>query len=682
MYQIYADDTLIYDSTIDDYKIAKGSISLEVNKSGSFTFSIYPDHFFYDSFIRLKTVITVYKSGKIIFRGRVLSDVTDYWNNKVLTCEGELGFLNDSIIRPFNFTGTPEALFKRLVTEHNSQVDEFKQFKIGDVTVVDPNNYINRSNTAYESAFSNVNSRLIEDSLGGYIRITHGDDGTDPTPTINYIADYTHVASQTIEFGANLKNYTKSVNANDIATAIIPLGATIDDGDSSTTDRKLTIAGVNNGVDYVYDETAVALYGWIFKTVSWDDVTVAENLKRKAEEYLQTVVNQNVTIELTAIDLHLLDKSIESFNVGDYIRVVSDPHKIASTYFCQKQTIDLLKPDNDTVTLGYSYASFTESTISLQNSISATSNQIKAQGATIGGLNLKTNQYKAAEDQLTALMAQSFGVFKTEEILPNGSTVSYLHDAPTLAESKNVWKMTAEGMAVSTDGGSTWNSGIDASGNAIMNVLSVIGIEASWLNVENLNAICANIGGWKINDSAIYKDVVDPNDSNIVHRVYFQPPLATNIDKTWVLSCQRSTNGGQSFTGNFILHSDGTAQFGSQSYIYPTGRITLQNADFDLRLQLFPDCMQFGKPNTSSVVLQINHEGYVQNMDDGRWVWLSPNGLKVVDENGSLRGQVYSDSGILTIEGNVVASNGASGSFTTADGKIVTVESGIITDIS
>ena len=370
MYKIYADSTLIYDSTLEDYKIGKGTISLETNKSGSFTFSVYPDHFFYDSFVRLKTVITVYKSGRIVFRGRILNDVTDHWNNKVITCEGELGFLQDSIIRPFSFTGTPEALFKRFIDEHNAQVDEFKRFKIGVVTVVDPNNYIARSNSGYETALSNLNSRLIEDSLGGYFYITHGEDGTDPIPTLNYLADFTKVSTQIVEFGSNLKNYTKTVKADNIATAIIPLGHTVDDGDSNTEDPKLTIASVNGGVDYVYDAAAVALYGWIFKVVSWDDVTEAANLKAKAEAYLASVIQQNITIELNAIDLHLLDRSIESFNVGDYIRVISKPHNFDSTLLCNKQTIDLLKPENDTLTLGYTYSTFTETSSKISSSVS------------------------------------------------------------------------------------------------------------------------------------------------------------------------------------------------------------------------------------------------------------------------------------------------------------------------
>ena len=360
MYKIYANDILIYDSTIEDYKIGKGSVSLETNKSGSFSFSIYPDHFYYDRFVRLRTVITVFKSGRIVFRGRILNDVTDYWNNKVITCEGELGFLQDSIIRPFEFNGTPKQLFAKFVEEHNAQVDEFKRFKIGAVTVTDPNDYIARSNSNYESALSNLNAKLINDSLGGYFFITHGDDGTDEIPTLNYLADFTKISSQLIEFGSNLKKYTKTVKAESIATAIIPLGAEVDDGDSSTTNPKLTIESVNDGKDYVYDESAVSLYGWIFKTASWNDVTVAANLKSKAEAYLESVIQQNITIELNAIDLHLLDRSIESFSVCDYVRVISAPHNFDSTLLCNKQTLDLLKPENDSLTLGYTYSTFTE----------------------------------------------------------------------------------------------------------------------------------------------------------------------------------------------------------------------------------------------------------------------------------------------------------------------------------
>ena len=84
MYKIYADDTLIYDSTLDDYRIGKGDITLEADKSGSFVFSLYPDHPYYDRFVKLKTVIIVYKDNRLVFRGRLLNVEFNYWTTKAL----------------------------------------------------------------------------------------------------------------------------------------------------------------------------------------------------------------------------------------------------------------------------------------------------------------------------------------------------------------------------------------------------------------------------------------------------------------------------------------------------------------------------------------------------------------------------------------------------------------------
>lgn len=355
MYKILADNQLIYDSTIDDYKIGKGSVESELNKAGSFTFSIYPDHLYYDSFIELKTVIKVLKDNDIIFRGRVLNDSSDYRNNKNLICEGELSFLNDSCIRPFEFAGTPEKYLKKIIDEHNAQVDNFKKFKLGTVTVTGE---IGRENTEYESALTNLNKHLIDESTGGYLFITH--DNGDDIPTLHYLSDFTDVSRQNIEFGSNLMDFVKTRKSEEIATAIIPLGATVDDENTETSDPRLTIVTVNNGVDYIYDEEAVALRGWILKPVIFNEITDASELKSKGREYLETVKKQNITIEVKAIDLHLLDRSIDSFKLGEYIPVISRPHNFSTSMLCNKMTIDLLSPQNDTLVLGYSYSSFTD----------------------------------------------------------------------------------------------------------------------------------------------------------------------------------------------------------------------------------------------------------------------------------------------------------------------------------
>lgn len=390
MYKIHADGALIYDSTLEDYKIGQGEITKEIDKSGSFVFSLYPEHFYYDRFVKMRTVVTVRKSEKIAFRGRPLDDGADYHNLKVFTCEGELGFLQDSIIRPYTFKGTPEELFRWYIEQHNAQVGKFKRFKVGTCTVVDPNGYIARENTAYESTLSNMTSRLLEDATGGHFYITHGDDGTDEIPTIHYVSDFTKVATQPIEFGVNLRDFVKKTNAGDIATAIIPLGATVDDGNSDTEDPRLTISDVNDGVDYVYSEKGVALYDWIFKTKEYEDVTDPANLKAKAQEDVEAAVNQSITIELTAVDMHLLDRSIESYNVCEYVPVISPPHNFQDTLLCNKQTMNLLNPANDTVTLGHTLYTFTERTGKLTNSMSnvvkmqSTLNSVSSKVTTLG----------------------------------------------------------------------------------------------------------------------------------------------------------------------------------------------------------------------------------------------------------------------------------------------------------
>lgn len=460
MYKIYADDTLIYDSELEDYRINKGSISLEINKSGSFSFSIYPEHFYYDKFIKMKTIIKVTRSDEIIFRGRILNDITDYFNNKVITCEGELGFLNDSIIRPFSFQGLPENLFKKFIEEHNSQVDDFKKFKIGACTVIDPNNYIIRENSAYETALSNMSSRLTNGSLGGYFVITH--ENNEDTPTINYLADYSMKDSQVVEFGSNLKNYTKTVKAENMTTAIIPLGATIDD----ESEKRLTIESVNEGKDYICNEQAVKDYGLIFKTVEWDDITQAENLLKKAKEYLSNVINQDVTIELTAIDLHLLNNNIKAFNLGDYIRVISEPHKVDTTMLCSKQTVDLLNPDNDSIILGA-----TISTLSGNNASSEAS--------------FIDKQNKNYINLLNRLSSKS-GFYSSYEEDSTGGRIQYIHDKPERSDSSIIWKMTAEAVQVSTDGGLSYTAGISCDGDALYKTIIAKGINADDIKTGTL----------------------------------------------------------------------------------------------------------------------------------------------------------------------------------------------------
>ena len=93
----------------------------------------------------------------------------------------------------------------------------------------------------------------------------------------------------------------------------------------------------------------------------------------------------------------------------------------------------------------------------------------------------KTEREKALEE-FGKRIDSATGVYTTVEPQENGSKIFYLHDKPTLAESKAVWKMTSEAWGVSTDGGQTWNGGMTVDGDTIVRILTAVGLNADWIN--------------------------------------------------------------------------------------------------------------------------------------------------------------------------------------------------------
>lgn len=356
MYQVYCDGQLIHDPRLQGYQLVSPSLSLELNKTGTFTFTLYPDHPGYGAIQKLKSIVEVQKDGAVLFRGRPLSSQGGFYRQQTYTCEGELAFLLDSRVRPFEMAGGVTELFSYLIQQHNKQVDAYKQFKVGNVTVTDPNDYINRSNITYETTWDILNSRLI-DTLGGYLWVRHEADGV----YLDYLEDFPYMSTQRITFGENLLDYARTWDGSEIATALIPLGARLEDEEGNQTDERLTIAEVNDKRDYVYDEEAVAQYGWIFTIQTWDDVTQAGNLKQKALDALQEKIKTVDTIEMSAADLSQMDKSFDDFRVGQYVFVDSPPHGMdGEKFLVTKMALRLDDPSQNKLTFGRVKTSFTQ----------------------------------------------------------------------------------------------------------------------------------------------------------------------------------------------------------------------------------------------------------------------------------------------------------------------------------
>lgn len=347
MIQIYADGGLVYDSRLrvagKDYTLLGLTTTKGLNKGGTAQISMRPGHPMYSTFIGHRTVVDIFQDGLRKFRGRALYPNDDWMNCRTWTCEGELCFFQDGTSRPYLYQGTPEEIFSDVVEDYNSQVEPFKRFKVGKITVTDPNDYVRLESETAEQTLDTLN-KLI-DRCGGYITFS-----TDPDTNereANWLAEVGARSTQPIEFGKNLLDFARQGSNTGLATVIIPYGA-----QDETTGKRVDITSVNGGLDYIQDDEAVALRGTITKPVYWDDVTEPANLLKKAQAYLYTSRNVVTSLTLTAVDLSKMDKSIDSYQVGDYIRVISKPHAVDDYFQLTDYTEDLLKPANSQIALG------------------------------------------------------------------------------------------------------------------------------------------------------------------------------------------------------------------------------------------------------------------------------------------------------------------------------------------
>ena len=408
MYRVYTDGMLLYHSSLENLRIFGATLEMELNKTGSFNFTLQKDHPRYDMIRRMKSIITVYRDDDLIFRGRALDDATGWHNEKKVSCEGELAFLLDSQQRPYEYSGTVAGYLNLLIDRHNAQVEESKWFTVGNVTVVDANDYIVRSNIDYVDTWTEMQDKLLK-LLGGYIIVRH--EGW--INYIDYLQDVTLLSPQTIEFGKNLLDLERIRKGTDIGTAVIPLGAKLKDEEGKDTDVRLTIESVNDGNDMLIDEDAVSQYGTIAKMVIFDDVTEAVNLKTKGQAYLDDLVKLPDTIELTAADMAAAGQDIASFHLGTYVRATSRPHGLSQLFLVSKLSLDLLSPIASRMTLGAAREGLTGAVTGLTNASGEILKTVErtAQAAAEAVYNVEQNtlaSIQMSEENIRATVAENY----------------------------------------------------------------------------------------------------------------------------------------------------------------------------------------------------------------------------------------------------------------------------------
>ena len=347
----------LYDPRSPDLKLISPTCKTAVNKAGLLTFSVPLTHPYTDKIAKLDTVVTLWQDDAILFRGRALNDEWDLRGTRKIEVEGELAYLNDSV-QPLTVYHdmTVAAYFAKLIELHNAQVDESRRFTVGQVTVTNSTDNVYRQSD-YESTMDALQDKLL-DRLGGYLVIRYSKDGT---RYLDYLKEYGNVNSQRITASTNLLDMLHTVRGEDVATAIIPLGAQLEDAEKiGTVTPRLTIAAANDGKDYIYDADAVEKWGWIYKVVVHDDITLVENLLRAGYADLESAKYLQGSIEVDAVDLHLVDSSVERIKLGDMILFSAPGSATPISMLVSEIDLPVDEPGDATYTLGTSYRTMTE----------------------------------------------------------------------------------------------------------------------------------------------------------------------------------------------------------------------------------------------------------------------------------------------------------------------------------
>lgn len=371
MYKVYAkngDETLCIHndvSTSKNDKLSSPKLTLTENTAGQFDAKVPSTNVGYDHLERVYTEIIVERQGTEIWSGRIISIKEDFYKNKTITCEGAMAYLNDTIQpqEPYENTDTNNVL-DALLQIHNQKVDERKQITLGYTTI---NGSISSSYTNYNSTLEAINDLVIK-PFGGIIEVKRNNNGQ---LKLNYFSeDDRSPSSQTINFGENLLDFTKSYDSTDFCTVVLPLGARIQDkyGISASgiegVEAYVTIEEVNDGSPYLANLDTVETYGRIEKTIQYSEIEDPEELKDAATLYLTAQQFDKMVIEINAVDLGYLNVNAGNINLSENVRVISRPHGLDRFFPVTKISIPLDNPANTTFTMGGTVTSLTTKGVS------------------------------------------------------------------------------------------------------------------------------------------------------------------------------------------------------------------------------------------------------------------------------------------------------------------------------
>lgn len=372
--------------------LISGKISDAINEISSFEFEILPNNIGFNFIEPFRSQVEVYdnKAKKYAFKGRVLIPSISMSQDgnivKDVTCESFLGYLND-VYTPIAEEQTYELdnFIDLLLNHYNSKVEDYKKIYKGTINVQTfaSGNTVTKSLDGTQTIYEAIQEKLI-DSFGGEIQVVEDSQGI---LYFNYIQEIGITNEDiTIEVGRNMKTATKEVDPTNIYTRLYPYGAKLtktyinDEGEEVTeeTEERLTIESVNNNIPYIEDEQAYSQFKTTLEHAEiFDDITVAENLKTKAEEWLtnNNKVQQKHTISY--VDLFKLGIDTSDIELYNYYHIINPLIGIDEMLRVIKKTTDIIDVNSSSIDVGDVFKTLTDIEVERQQQIISTINTVQ-----------------------------------------------------------------------------------------------------------------------------------------------------------------------------------------------------------------------------------------------------------------------------------------------------------------
>lgn len=404
MYEIYAypygnpdAKLLLYRPNDPQALVLSPKLTREVSKGGSLVFTMTRDHAQYDMLQKLSTVVQVRRDGKEIWRGRVLKHEADFYNRRVVYCEGALSYFNDSSITPFNYKGTLRQFLQHLIDAHNDQVkSKMKCFQLGTVTAALGNLVVQFGDADQYGVGEDygkvwdILDKLVLKVFGGYFYC--GFDAATGYNVLNYCDQAVEAKRQTaqkIEYGHNLLNLSETTDATDLYTRIYPIGNkhTVDtskwyyklmwwrdpskdkheerwgimEADAATVAQYLPASGYSYNLEegWIQNDTAVQKFGIITRIVELDTDSANDTFAAGVQA-LQQNYAMKTSYVIRAVDLVDAGYDTDRLDFSMYSHIISKPHSVDAVMLCTKLVEPLEKPAQKEFTFGMTRRTLTD----------------------------------------------------------------------------------------------------------------------------------------------------------------------------------------------------------------------------------------------------------------------------------------------------------------------------------